>query len=314
MFGKNNRKMISLVISVYNEESILADAWEEIKKVLSKNNIDAEVIFVDDGSTDSSAARLNDIKRSETYAIKIISFTKNFGHEAAMIAGIDHATGDSIICMDADMQHPPSLIPDMVEKYNQGFHIVTMIREKRDDNSWLKNKASRLFYRFINKLSEYKLDENASDFFLISKDVAENLRDNFRERNRFLRGFIQIVGFEKTTINFVAPVRIGGASKYSFLKLLRLSANAVVSFSKTPLYLGIYLGMLFALFSICMAVYSLFVYFFGDTPPSGYTTLVLFMSISFTLLFFLVGIIGIYVGYNFDENKKRPLYIVKQIH
>lgn len=306
--------MISIVVSVFNEESILEKAWESIKSVLSRNNIDAEVIFVDDGSTDSSPIILNKLKEREPDALNIISFTKNFGHEAAMIAGLDHAAGDCTICMDADMQHPPALIPEMLEKYNQGFHIVNMIREKREDNGWLKNKLSTLFYRFINKLSEYELHENASDFFLISKEVAHTLKYNFRERNRFLRGFIQIVGYEKTTISFIAPERIGGESKYSFLKLLKLSANAVVSFSKSPLYLGIYIGMIFALFSVILAAYSIYVYFFGNTPPSGYTTLVLFMSISFTILFFLVGIIGIYVGYNFDENKKRPLYIIKKFY
>ncbi|MDY0200652.1 MAG: glycosyltransferase family 2 protein [Tenuifilaceae bacterium] len=306
--------MISIVIPVFNEEPILEIVWESIKNTLSYNNFDAEVIFVDDGSTDSSLKILSNLKENEPDTLKIISFTKNFGHESAMIAGIDHATGDCIICMDADMQHPPELIPKMVEKYNEGFHIVNMIREKREDNSWLKNKFSTFFYRFINRLSEYELHENASDFFLISKTVAQTLRTNFRERNRFLRGFIQIIGFEKTTISFVAPKRIGGESKYSFLKLLKLSVNAVVSFSKTPLYLGIYIGMIFALFSVILAVYSIYVYFFGNTPPSGYTTLVLFMSISFTLLFFLVGIIGIYVGYNFDENKQRPLYIIKKIY
>lgn len=306
--------MISIVIPVFNEEPILEIVWESIKNTLSYNNFDAEVIFVDDGSTDSSLKILSNLKENEPDTLKIISFTKNFGHESAMIAGIDHATGDCIICMDADMQHPPELIPKMVEKYNEGFHIVNMIREKREDNSWLKNKFSTFFYCFINRLSEYELHENASDFFLISKTVAQTLRTNFRERNRFLRGFIQIIGFEKTTISFVAPKRIGGESKYSFLKLLKLSVNAVVSFSKTPLYLGIYIGMIFALFSVILAVYSIYVYFFGNTPPSGYTTLVLFMSISFTLLFFLVGIIGIYVGYNFDENKQRPLYIIKKIY
>ncbi|MCF8360995.1 MAG: glycosyltransferase family 2 protein [Prolixibacteraceae bacterium] len=306
--------MISIVVSVFNEESILEKAWESIKSVLSRNNIDAEVIFVDDGSTDSSPIILNNLKEREPDALNVISFTKNFGHEAAMIAGLDHAAGDCIICMDADMQHPPALIPEMLEKYNSGFHIVNMIREKREDNGWLKNKLSTLFYRFINKLSEYELHENASDFFLISKEVAHTLKNNFRERNRFLRGFIQIVGYEKTTISFIAPERIGGESKYSFLKLLKLSANAVVSFSKSPLYLGIYIGMIFALFSVILAAYSIYVYFFGNTPPSGYTTLVLFMSISFTILFFLVGIIGIYVGYNFDENKKRPLYIIKKFY
>jgi len=305
--------MISIVVSVFNEEDMLREFMESIEKTISFHSLDAEIIFVNDGSNDNSIHILKELQNKMPNLVRIIDFSRNFGHEAAMIAGIDFSKGDMIICMDSDLQHPPSLIPLMVDKFNEGYHIVSMIREKREDNSWIKNKFSNYFYRLINKLSEFKLEENASDFFLISAQVATILRENFRERNRFLRGFIQIVGFKKTTLNYVAPKRNAGESKYSFFKLLTLSANAIIAFTKLPLFLGIYIGGIFALFSVIIGLFTLEEYIFGNTPPSGYTTIVLFLSLSFSVLFILVGIIGTYVGYIFDENKARPIYIIKEV-
>lgn len=305
--------MITVVVSVYNEEEMLLAFKTELVRVLKEISTDWEIIFVNDGSSDNSLSLLKTFHNEMPEMIGVINFSRNFGHEAAMIAGIDHAKGDAIICLDADLQHPPTIIPGMIQKFNEGFHIVNMVREKRDDNGWLKNKLSNSFYKFINRLSEHQLEENASDFFLISRKVANLLKDNFRERNRFLRGFIQIVGFKKTTLSFVAPSRAAGVSKYPFWRLIKLSVNAMIAFSKFPLYLGIYIGLFFAFFSVVLAVYTLLVYFFGSMPPSGYTTLVLFMSIGFSIMFILIGIIGAYVGNNFDESKKRPIYIIDDL-
>ena len=305
--------MISIIVSVYNEDEVLRVFHENIIKMIHENKLDAEIIYVNDGSSDNSIHILRELKREYSGIVRIINFSRNFGHEAAMIAGIDYAKGEAIICMDSDLQHPPGIIPQMLAKFNEGFQIVNMIREKREDNNWIKNKLSEKFYHFINKLSDQKLQENASDFFLISNKVAEVLRNDYRERNRFLRGFIQIVGFNKTTLNFIAPRRLAGESKYSFIKLFSFSINAIISFSKFPLYLGIYIGLLFATFSVLLAIYSIYIFFFGNTPPSGYTTLVLFMSVSFSILFILIGIIGVYVGYNFDESKKRPMDLIDEM-
>jgi len=305
--------MLSIVVSVFNEEEMLGAFTDSVSKVVSEHGIEAEIIFVNDGSSDNSLFILKDLQNKMPNLIQIIDFSRNFGHEAAMIAGIDHAKGDSIVCLDADLQHPPVEIPKMLDKKAEGYDIVTMLRETREDNSWVKNKLSNYFYRIINRLSDHKLDENASDFFLISSRVANVLKNDFRERNRFLRGFIQIVGFKKTTLSYVAPKRLAGQSKYSFFKLIKLSSNAVVAFSKFPLFLGIYIGVVLALFSLVLGIYTLWQYIFGNTPPSGYTTIVLFMSLSFSALFILIGIIGTYVGYIFDENKARPIYIVREI-
>lgn len=304
----------TIVISVYNEEAVLPDFCANMEETLTGLQGEFEVIFVNDGSKDQSLRVLKSYKNTSRHEVKIIDFSRNFGHEAAMISGIDHATGEAIVCMDADLQHPPALIGQMIGAFNQDYQIVTMVREKRGDNSFLKNWLSRRFYRLINRLSEYQLDENASDFFLISKEAAELLRSDFRERNRFLRGFIQIIGFDKISLSYTAPKRHAGESKYSFFKLMKLSANAIISFSKFPLYLGIYVGLLFSFFSVAMGLFTIWQYIFGDKPPSGYTTIVLFISLSFSVLFILIGIIGTYVGYIFDENKGRPIYIVKKIH
>jgi dolichol-phosphate mannosyltransferase len=211
--------------------------------------------------------------------------------------------------MDADLQHPPSLIPKMVEEYKQGVEIVNMVCTNRADAGWLKKLTSRLFYKMINRISPVQFAENASDFFLISGRVASILKENFRERARFLRGFIQIIGFKKSTLSFDAVSRQGGKSKYSLYRLFVLSMGAIVSFSKLPLHLGIVVGAIFSVFSLLVGGYSIYMKFVGETPP-GYTTLVVFMSMSFAIMFFLIGIIGVYIGYNFDENKKRPHYLI----
>lgn len=306
---------VTLVFSVYDEEESLPDLINRVAAMAETTPFEFELIFVDDGSHDGSGNvilkfRERNMPRCQ---IKLIRFSRNFGHEAAMIAGIDHSTGDVVICMDADLQHPVELIPEMIARHEAGFSIVMMNREKNKGSSAAGNLFSSLFYSLINKLSTNKLKKSSSDFFLISRDVANLLKTSFRERNRFLRGIIQIIGFPATSLPYSAPARQSGKTKYSFLKLTKLTAQAITSFSNAPLYLGIWFGFIFSILSVILGIYSLWIFFFGETPPSGYTTIVLFLSVSFAILFFLVGIIGIYIGYLFDEQKKRPIYIIEKM-
>ena len=308
-------KTISIVVSIYNEEAAISNFFDKTTSILSsKNQYSFEIIFVNDGSTDKSQEIINSIiSKSEFKNIKykIIEFSKNFGHEAAMIAGIDYSKSDAIICMDADLQHPPEYILQIADKIEQGYDIVNMHRTKRNDNGFIKNILSGSFYKLMNKVSDYKFDKNSSDFFGISKRIAEILKTNYRERNRFLRGFIQIIGFNKTTINFVAPKREFGESKYSYRKLLSLASIAFLSFSKKPLYFAISVSIIFIVFTFILSIFSIFMYFFGNNPPSGYTTLIIFMSVGFSLLFVLIAILSLYIGKSIDEIKERPIYIVK---
>jgi glycosyltransferase involved in cell wall biosynthesis len=305
---------ISIVLSVYNEKESLPKLMNRFSEMAGASSYNFELIFVDDGSNDGSDSVIvgyRDMKIPHC-RVRLIRFSRNFGHEAAMIAGIDFATGEAVICMDADLQHPFELIPQMIARFEAGFGVVTMIRKSNRGNSLAGNFFSSFFYFLINKLSAYRLQKNGSDFFLISRQIADILKSNYRERNRFLRGIIQIIGFPATSVSYIAPERVAGKTKYSFLKLTSLTTRAITSFSNAPLHLGIWFGFFFSFFSIILGIYTLCVFFFGKTPPSGYTTIVLFLSVSFSILFFMVGIIGIYVGYLFDEQKKRPIYVIEK--
>lgn len=313
IFSPKEQKLYSIIVSVFNEQDGIEYFWSELSRELTSIGEKFEVLFINDGSTDLSLAKIKHFQGQAEHLVKIISFSRNFGHEAAMIAGIDQALGDAIICLDADLQHPPSYIYEMLDEYKQGAHVVTMSRNSREDQKGVSRILSKLFYKIINRVSDTKFDENASDFFLISNRVANTLRNDYRERNRFLRGFIQSIGFNRSTIKYDAPKRVAGNSKYNIWALFKLTFHAVAAFSKAPLYLGLFFGLLFGTFSMILGIYTLVKFFVQDSIPSGYTTIVLFLSINFTILFFLIGIIGMYVGYNFDESKKRPIYLIDEI-
>ena len=302
---------MSVVVSVYNEAEGICRAYEEMTHVLQQMHESYELIFVDDGSTDGTSDLLRPMAESDAH-VRVVTFSKNFGHEAAMLAGIDYSRGDAVVCLDSDLQHPPAAIPGMVARWRDGFDVVNMVRTDRVDANSLQKNNSRLFYRFINLISDVKLAENASDFFLVSKRVAAVLKTDFRERTRFLRGIVQLVGFPKTTLEYKAQERAAGHSKYSFFKLLKLSFSAISSFSKAPLRLGILTGIVFGIISLVLIVYSLVMWFL-NTPVSGYTTLVVFLSAFASIQMFVIGIIGQYIGYIFDEVKGRPIYIVKEV-
>lgn len=270
----------------------------------------AELLFVDDGSSDRSPLILDKLAAEYPDLVRVIHFSKNFGHEAAMTAGLDHAKGDFLIFMDADLQHPPKLIPEMLQKWEEGFSVVSMVRTKNSSAGLIKNISSSAFYFVLNRLSPLHFEANASDFFGISKEVQEVLIKYYREKVRYLRGYVQSVGFSKTKILYEAGERQGGASHYSIRKLLIFSKNTLLSFSNLPLRLGIFA-------SVCSAVLGLLLLFYTlvtrKGAPSGYATIVVLLCFMFAVLFLVVGIIGEYIALLFEEIKDRPIYIVSEI-
>ena len=303
-------KKISIIVSVYNEEEVLFEFYRETIKVLLLIDNPYEIIFVNDGSTDGSRSTLFKLSRDDEN-VKVIHFSRNFGHEAAMIAGIDYASGDYIVCMDSDLQHPPTLLPEIIRKFDSGFDIINMVRTENKSAGILKNITSAGFYKVINKVSDMKLVSNASDFFGISKRVADILRNNYREKTRFLRGYVQNVGFNTTNIEYEARKRYAGESKYSIKKLFRFSMNTIMTFSNLPLKLGMYAGGMAAFLAIIMMIYTV-VSFLRVGTPSGYATIICLICFMFSVLFFIVGIIGEYLGLILAEQKNRPLYIVEE--
>ena len=303
-------KKISIIVSVYNEEEVLFEFYRETIKVLLLIDNPYEIIFVNDGSTDGSRSTLFKLSRDDEN-VKVIHFSRNFGHEAAMIAGIDYASGDYIVCMDSDLQHPPTLLPEIIRKFDSGFDIINMVRTENKSAGILKNITSAGFYKVINKVSDMKLVSNASDFFGISKRVADILRNNYREKTRFLRGYVQNVGFNTTNIEYEARKRYAGESKYSIRKLFRFSMNTIMTFSNLPLKLGMYAGGMAAFLAIIMMIYTV-VSFLRVGTPNGYATIICLICFMFSVLFFIVGIIGEYLGLILAEQKDRPLYIVEE--
>ena len=303
-------KKISIIVSVYNEEEVLFEFYRETIKVLLLIENPYEIIFVNDGSMDGSRGILFNIAKDDEN-VRVVHFSRNFGHEAAMIAGIDNASGDYLICMDADLQHPPTLLPEMVRKFESGYDIINMVRTVNKSAGIIKNITSSMFYKVINRLSDIHLVINASDFFGISKRVADVLRSNYREKTRFLRGYVQNVGFNTTNIEYEAGKRFAGKSKYSIKKLFRFSMNTIMTFSNLPLKLGIYAGGMAAFLAIIMMIYTI-VSFIRVGTPSGYATTICLICFMFSVLFFIVGIIGEYLGLILSEIKDRPIYIVEE--
>lgn len=300
---------LSLVISVYNEEQALDKFYDAFQKISKDFPWTYELIFVNDGSTDASADILAGIAIQDKH-VKVVSFSRNFGHEAAMIAGIDYAKGDRIICMDADLQHPLECVFPIMEKFDDGYEVINMVRLSNKSAGIFKNITSGLFYKIVNKISDQShIEENASDFFAVSNNVADVLRSNYRERVRFLRGYVQNVGFKKTTLEYTAGIRAGGESHYSIRALFKLCINTIVSFSDLPLKLGILAGLLSAVATVVMFICTLCE---KDPGTAGINTIITVMCLFFTVLFVIIGVTGEYLSVIFAEIKQRPIYIVRQ--
>ena len=301
-------KKLSLIISVFNEEKVLTEFYQHFLSIKDSISWEYELIFVNDGSTDASLSILKALA-AQTPSIKVLSLSRNFGHEAAMIAGIDHASGDGIVCLDADLQHPLECIAQIIGKLEEGYEVITMVRTENRSAGFMKNLTSGVFYKLINILSaQVHLRENASDFFALDRRAADVVRNHYREKIRFLRGYIQCIGFKSTSINYQASPRAAGESHYSFKKLVRLSVNALLCFSDFPLKLGIYAGLGSALIGFIVLIYSLFTI---SGAPSGYTTLITMICFMFSIQFIILGILGKYIAILFSEIKDRPIYIIE---
>ena len=304
------KKKISVVISVYNEEAALHEFYRESKAVFETFPWEYEMIFVNDGSQDASMTILSELAGKDP-KVKVVQFSRNFGHEAAMIAGIDYSTGDGVVCMDADLQHPPECVAEIIEKFEEGYEVISMVRTKNRSAGLLKNITSAAFYKLINWISDVKLQENASDFFALTANAAKVLRENYREKVRFLRGYVQNIGFRKTTIEYEARARVAGESKYSLRKLFKFSVNTILCFSDLPLKLGIYSGVAVGMLGLLVMLYTIYEWAVKGTP-NGYATIVVLLCFMFAMLFVIVGIIGEYIAILFTELKDRPIYIVRE--
>lgn len=302
-------KKISIIISVYNEEAALEEFYRTARPMFEELSWDYELIFVNDGSADRS---LSILKRfaAENPRVKVINFSRNFGHEAAMLAGLDYSEGDALVCMDADLQHPPECVEEIIGKFEEGYEVINMVRTRNRSAGFIKNLTSSAFYKLINRISDVKLEANASDFFAMTEPAARVLRENYREKVRFLRGYVQNIGFNRCNIEYEARPRVAGESKYSLRKLFKFSVNTILCFSDLPLKLGIYSGMFVGFLGLLVMIDTIYEWAAHGTP-SGYATIVVLLCFMFAMLFVVVGIIGEYIAILFTELKDRPIYIIR---
>lgn len=302
---------ISVIIPIYNEEGNLEELYKRLITVFKQQlNLNYEIIFIDDGSTDRSWEHIKVISDSDDN-VRGIKFSKNFGQSIALSAGIDYAFGDVVIMMDGDLQHPPELIPKLVQKWKEGYDIVYTIREENKDCRWLKRSASRLFCWLMNKLSKINLPKGAADFRLLSRPVIQNLK-NFKERARFMRGIISWIGYRQIGISYIAESRRSGFSNYSFLRLLRLAINSITSFSSIPLYVSTFLGIFIASVSFIYAAYAVYIKLFTNRFVPGWASILISVLFIGGTQLIAIGILGEYLAKIYDEVKQRPLYIVEE--
>lgn len=307
-----NKKLLTIVVSAYNEEAGLREFHRVTggcAEKLSEKGWDYELLFVNDGSRDGTLNILQELARTDAAHVRYLSFSRNFGHEAAMTAGLDYARGDALVFMDADLQHPPACLSDIADKLNAGYEVISMVRTQNRSAGLIKNITSGGFYWLINHVSDVHFEPNASDFFVISRNVQQVLKQNYREKVRFLRGYVQNVGFRRTTICYEAAARVAGESHYSLRKLLTFSINTIMCFSNMPLKLGIAAGFVSSIMGLTVLIYTLCT---CKGAPSGYATIVVLICFMFSVLFFLLGIIGEYIAVLFEELKDRPIYIVEE--
>lgn len=303
-------KKISIVIPAYNEEGNLSLIHSEIRKVFQTlTDYNYEIIFVNDGSRDHTQQHLEKLA-SECHEVKYIEFSRNFGHQNAVKAGMDYADGNAVISMDADLQHPPVLIPDMIRKWEEGFDIVYTIRKYSKNISFFKRKTSDFFYHILSGLSDVELEKGSSDFRLLDASVVDVIRRT-GESDIFLRGLVKWIGFRQYSIDFVAADRFSGVSKYSFGKMLRFAFTGITAFSVKPLYLAAYLGFFFSFLSPMVYFAYVFYSFYNESEISGWASLIMTVVFFGGLQLTILGILGIYMGKIFKQIKDRPTYIVR---
>lgn len=303
------KKKISLIVPVCNEQGNILKLYKVVDGIFQKLSYEYDIIFVDDGSIDNTLDLIKSIAEN-THSVKYISFSRNFGHQSALKAGIDFSDADCIISMDGDMQHPPEIIPQLLDKWENGYDVVYTIRNDDKTSPFLKRKLSAAFYGFLNRISDIKIQKGAADFRLISRKVVDVLK-NLDEYNLFLRGLVTWVGFKQFAIEYAPGHRMNGNTKYSYKKMIGFALNGITSFSDKPLYLAAYLGCIFALLSILYLPYAIGSYLFHYTI-SGWTSIIVTLSFFGGLQLMILGIIGIYLGKLFMQSKNRPLYILKE--
>ena len=304
---------ITVVTPVFNEEQVIGHFHKRTRNVLdSIEDVEATILFVVDRSTDNTLKVLRELVAVDPNS-KVIALSSRFGHQMSLLAGIENSLdADAIIMMDSDLQHPPELIPELIANFRLGFDVVYTLRKDTDNIGFLRKRMGNFFYSILGKLSHIPINANASDFRLISNRVAKSLSTDFQESNMFLRGLFTWMGFQQIGIEYVAEKRFAGQSKYSLSRMVQLAMAGILSFSTKPLQAGIFVGIAFAMLAFIFMIAFIASYFIDNSIPSGWTTMVVVLSLFSGIQLIVMGIIGTYIGGIYEEVKGRPRYIIDE--
>lgn len=302
----------SIVVPIYNEEAIIPELYRRLRAVVDLLDGMAEIVFIDDGSRDRSLSLVRHLHERDPQ-VCYLSFARNFGHQVAVTAGLNFARGQAVIVMDADLQDPPELIPDLIHKWQQGYQVVYAQRTQRQRESWFKRFTAYWFYRILRHLADVDIPTDTGDFCLMDRRVVD-LLNAMPERNRYIRGLRAWVGFRQTAIPFDRAPRYAGNVKYTFGKSLALAINSLVGFSKVPLRLSTYLGLASAVISLLMGLLVVYWRLFApNSPLAGYTIITVVVFFLGAVQLISIGILGEYIGRIYEEIKGRPLYTLSEI-
>jgi glycosyltransferase involved in cell wall biosynthesis len=303
---ETEKKLLSIVIPAFNEEKNIRSLYLRIVKSLG--GFEFECIFVDDGSEDTTFLEIKKLS-DEDKRVKGISFSRNFGHQTALLAGLKEAKNEVVITMDADGQHPPEMIIKLIEEYQKGFDIVNTKRKSTADSKYLKKQTSKWYYRILNILADVKIEADSSDFRLMTRRTVDAYL-SIDERDRFTRGLVKWMGFKQSIVEFDASERMSGSTKYTFRKMVHFALDGITSFSSKPLKISSVMGVLVLFSGLIYAIYIFIVYLLGETIPGWTSTMLVILFLGGSQLL-SVGIIGEYIARIFNESKKRPHYFIK---
>jgi glycosyltransferase involved in cell wall biosynthesis len=309
---QSGEPLLSVVIPIYNEQATLSELYRRLTHVLSENlaELAYEIVFVNDGSTDGSIQILS-VLHADDRAVKVVNLSRNFGHQAALTAGLDYAKGDAVICMDGDIQDPPEIIPTLVARWRDGNDVVYAVRKLRKEG-FIKRGCYAAFYRLLRRLSMVSIPLDAGDFALMDRRVVDCLKA-LPERSRFIRGLRTWVGFRQAGVEYEREKRFAGAPKYTWSKLVHLAVNGLLSFSALPLRMATAVGFMISFCSLLGIIVALYLKLFTDLAIPGWTATVIPILVLGGIQLLSIGILGEYIAQIFDEVKQRPLYVVDGI-
>jgi dolichol-phosphate mannosyltransferase len=302
--------LLSVVVPMYFEQEVARECHRRLSEMLQKNGYNYELVYVNDGSTDQTLPILKELAEADK-RVKVISFSRNFGHQIAVTAGVDAASGDALVIIDADLQDPPELIPEMVKLWKEGWEVVYAKRKKRKGESAFKLFTAKSFYRILGSLTDINIPPDTGDFRLIDKKVADAFR-SMPERSRFIRGMIAWLGFKQIPLEYEREARFAGETKYPLKKMLKLASNGILSFSTKPLLLVMDLGLLAVLVSLGVLVYAIVAKATGHASETGWASLMVTVTFLGGVQLVSIGVLGQYLARMFEESKNRPLYVVSE--